>query len=302
MTDADLKEDQADLELWGNSIKDEASLLLNRRVHDESQENQKARAWVSRWSASSSQQYALERKVRLLEACSTYDFQTTWKQIRKRGSTSLLATWAGYQQWKQEDTTLAILFSGKVGAGKSVTLANIVDDLFLARNTTIVYFFCRHDIPESLKSRTILGSLARQYLSSLPENNDTFNENLSALDLDKVTALLISKGDNRKKYLLIDGLDECSKEERHITLTQISWLQTHSSWRLGFSARFSAQDFVGQHINLKWRISMPTNNPDIEQYITSELNARLANGQLVLGDPNLVSEIRAALLGGANDM
>ncbi|KAI8313646.1 hypothetical protein K4K61_007372 [Colletotrichum sp. SAR11_59] len=113
MTDADLKEDQADLELWGNSIKDEASLLLNRRVHDESQENQKARAWVSRWSASSSQQYALERK---------------------------------------------------------------------------------------------------------------------------------------------------------------------------------------------WRISMPTNNPDIEQYITSELDARLANGQLVLRDPNLVSEIQAALLGGANGM
>ncbi|KAI8244141.1 hypothetical protein K4K57_000814 [Colletotrichum sp. SAR 10_99] len=66
LTDADLKEDQADLELWGNSIKDEASLLLNRRVHDESQENQKARAWVSRWSASSSQQYALEHsKARL---------------------------------------------------------------------------------------------------------------------------------------------------------------------------------------------------------------------------------------------
>ncbi|KAH9228601.1 hypothetical protein K456DRAFT_1782770, partial [Colletotrichum gloeosporioides 23] len=302
LTDADLKEDQADLELWGNSIKDEASLLLNRRVHDESQENQKARAWVSRWSASSSQQYAVERKVRLLDACSTYDFQTTWKQIRKRGSTSLLATWAGYQQWKQEDTTEAILFSGKVGAGKSVTLANIVDDLFLARNTTIVYFFCRHDIPESLKSRTILGSLARQYLSSLPENNDTFNETPSALDLDKITALLISKGDNRKRYLLIDGLDECSKEERHITLTQISWLQTHSSWRLGFSARFSAQGFVGQHMNLKWRISMPTNNPDIEQYITSELDARLANGQLVLRDPNLVSEIRAALLDGANGM
>ncbi|KAI8247765.1 hypothetical protein K4K53_001448 [Colletotrichum sp. SAR 10_77] len=66
LTDADLKEDQADLELWGNSIKDEASLLLNRRVHDESQRNQKARAWVSRWSASSSQQYALEHsKARL---------------------------------------------------------------------------------------------------------------------------------------------------------------------------------------------------------------------------------------------
>ncbi|KAK2736994.1 hypothetical protein CKAH01_07681 [Colletotrichum kahawae] len=301
--DADLKEFQGDLEVWGNAIKDEATLLLNQRLQNESQENQRARALVSKWSTSSARQQALERKTRWLDACSTYDFQTAWKQIRKRGSTSLLSTWAEYQLWKHEiETPSAILFNGKIGSGKSVTLANIVDDLYLIGDIVVVYFFCRHDIPESLKSRTILGSLARQYLSHFPENNDVFKRDVTTPDLEELMALMEPKRDGRSRHLLIDGLDECSIEERRSVLTQISWLQKQSNWRIGFSARLSAESSVQQHITLKWRVSLPASNPDIERYIDSELEARLANGHLKLGDPNLVSEIRAALMNGANGM
>ncbi|KAK6222556.1 hypothetical protein QIS74_04258 [Colletotrichum tabaci] len=302
LNDADVKEFQADLDLWGNSIRDEAALLLNQRIQNEAQENKKARTLTSWWSTSSMRRHALERRVRWLDACSTYDFQTTWKQTRKRGSTSLLTTWTEYQDWKQGATPSAILFSGKIGAGKSVTLANIVDDLYLAGDTIVVYFFCRHDLPESLKSRTILGSLARQYLSCLPEDDDAFKEDVLPLDLEKLAALMRPKPDGRSGYLLLDGFDECSTEERRSVLTQISWLQKHSSWRLGFSARFSAESFIEQHVSIKWQVSIPTSNPDIERYVNSELDSRLADGQLVVGDPGLVSEIRAALLGGANGM
>ncbi|KAF4934464.1 hypothetical protein CGCF413_v001639 [Colletotrichum fructicola] len=195
LNDADLKEFQADLEVWGNSIKDEATLLLNQRIQNESQENKKVRTLVTRWSASSTQRQQaierIERKVRLLDICSTYDFQTTWKQVRKRGSTSLLPTWFEYQQWKQKvEMPSAILFSGKVGAGKSVILANIIDDLYLSGDAVIVFFFCRHDTPTSLTSRTILGSLARQYLSHFPEDNETFKKDAESFDMDELTALM----------------------------------------------------------------------------------------------------------------
>lgn len=101
---------------------------------------------------------------------------------------------------------------------------------------------------------------------------------------------------------MIDGLDECSIEEERSVLTQMSCLQRQSNWRLGFSARFSAENVIEHHIKPKWHISLPTNNPDIERYIDSELKVRLADGRLKLGDPKLVSEIRTALLEGANGM
>ncbi|KAF3808502.1 hypothetical protein GCG54_00006365, partial [Colletotrichum gloeosporioides] len=303
LNDADLKGYQADLEVWGNAIKDQATVLLNQVIHHESQENNKSRMLMSWWSASARRQQALERKMRWLDACSRYDFQTTWKQIRKRGSTSLLPTWPDYQQWKQEiESTSAILFSGKVGAGKSVTMANIVDDVYLVENAIVVYFFCRHDIQESLKSRIILGSLARQYLSYFPEDNGVFKEGVPSLDLDELTTLMKLKCDNRPRYLLLDGLDECSEEERRSVLLQLSFLQRHSSWRLGFSARLSTESFIQRHITLRRHISLPILNPDIERYIDNELENRLSSGQLTLGDPNLLFEIRNALLSGANGM
>ena len=46
-------------------------------------------------------------------------------------------------------------------------LANIVDDLNLyvhSKNITVAYFFCRHDIPESLDAGTVIRSLAQQLL------------------------------------------------------------------------------------------------------------------------------------------
>ncbi|KAF1957153.1 hypothetical protein CC80DRAFT_411842, partial [Byssothecium circinans] len=56
-----------------------------------------------------------------------------------------------------------LLYIGKLGLGKSILLVNIIDDLNIhTRNDTIVvaYFFCRYDIPKSLKAQTILSSLA----------------------------------------------------------------------------------------------------------------------------------------------
>jgi hypothetical protein len=54
---------------------------------------------------------------------------------------------------------------GKLGSGKSVTMSNIVDDIYLLEDgLATAYFFCRHDIPEGLTARSIIGCLFRQLL------------------------------------------------------------------------------------------------------------------------------------------
>ncbi|KAH7388653.1 hypothetical protein BKA66DRAFT_55203 [Pyrenochaeta sp. MPI-SDFR-AT-0127] len=49
-------------------------------------------------------------------------------------------------------------------------MANIVEDLHVhteIENTSVAYFFCRHDLPESLKARTVIGALVRQLRRSM---------------------------------------------------------------------------------------------------------------------------------------
>ncbi|KAL3293838.1 vegetative incompatibility protein het-e-1, partial [Colletotrichum asianum] len=195
-----------------------------------------------------------------------------------------------------------MLLSGKVGAGKSVIMANIVDDLNLDKKSTLVYFFCRHDLPESLKCRTIIGSLARQCLDQLPVGSQPFADDIPLLDTFAMTKLMMSSINMSKTYVIVDGLDECSIEERCSLLQCIAPLQNTPSWHLALSARLSAEDVLGAEIKLKWRIAMPNRNPDIERYIDTELSRRKDTGELVTDDIRLTEDIREALLKGSNGM
>ncbi|KAK7450291.1 hypothetical protein Landi51_05362 [Colletotrichum acutatum] len=125
LNDSDIKNFQSDLVLWSTSIKEEVDLLLNKHHENEAHLSAKARALAARWSASTAHRYDVEKKSKWLNSCSTYDFQTTWKQMQKIGSTSLLARSSEYRQWKELHSSTSILFSGKIGAGKSVTMANV---------------------------------------------------------------------------------------------------------------------------------------------------------------------------------
>uniref|UniRef100_L2FG23 Nacht domain protein n=1 Tax=Colletotrichum fructicola (strain Nara gc5) TaxID=1213859 RepID=L2FG23_COLFN len=195
-----------------------------------------------------------------------------------------------------------MLLSGKVGAGKSVTIANLVDDLSLQRESVVFYFFCRHDNPESLKCQTILGSLTRQYLSEISVGSQQFTDDIPTLDTAAMTRIMVSSTNKSRTYVLIDGLDECRSEERRGLLQCLAEIQGMPGWHLGLSARLSAEVLFGDDIIITWHISMPNLNPDIERYVDSELSRRKDSGELVTSDAQLITEIREALLKGYNGM
>lgn len=89
-------------------------------------------------------------------------------------------------------------YIGTVGAGKSVLLANMVDDIFTYQTHAIVtYFFCKHDIQSSLQADTIIQSLIRQILGQQLKQDWTPNDlglgsdllSRPYLDLDSVGLL-----------------------------------------------------------------------------------------------------------------
>lgn len=117
---------------------------------------------------------------------------------------------------------------GKLGSGKSILLANIVDDLNTHAekdNTIVAYFFCRHDIPESLKAQTIISSLARQLLHAIPDLTmvaEVYEESQSIEDTEEVLRLLFcSFQSGHKAYFILNRLDECDNSEREALTQQL---------------------------------------------------------------------------------
>jgi hypothetical protein len=299
--DSELKSHQSNLELWANSIKEEISMLVAEKIGEEAQENTLFRALMSKGSKSMSIEQKLRNRLRVLNILSTYDYETPWKQARKTGNATLFNRTPDYQDWRGQEASCTLLYKGKLGSGKSVLLANIVDDLNLyvpRKDIIVAYFFCCYDIPESLNAGTIIRSLVRQFLVSIPEFDipaKFLNDTTSAPDFDDMFSLLLSALPSKfRAYLILDGLDECDDSERIILTQQLRRLQDKFTMLVCISFRLepdmvfklNPKDFTALR-----SISMSEDNPDIETFINEELQNCIESKALVLGDATLVLEI-----------
>lgn len=305
LNDSDLKTFQTNLDREAGSIKEEVILL-------EAQENFRSRDLSIKLSKSAHRRQKLATNLRVLDFCSNYDYETTWKQTRKVGNAALFASLAEYQEWKDYSSSCTLLYTGKLGSGKSVLLANIVDDLNIhARYDTIVvaYFFCRYDIPKSLKARTIIGSLAHQLLRTIPDLTmvaEAWEETRSTDNTDRVVEL-ICRGfpSSRNAYFILDGLDECEHAEREAVAQGLREIQQMLKLQLLISFRVEPNnglDFIAKQFAVTQIASIPEDNPDIEAYIEAELEHCLESKKLVIGDATLILDIQDALVKGSQGM
>ncbi|EGU81654.1 hypothetical protein FOXB_07851, partial [Fusarium oxysporum f. sp. conglutinans Fo5176] len=252
ISDPEMKELQSELDIWSSSIKEEANLLLNQK------------------------------------ACSQYDYQTTWKQTRKAGTTRLLESFSEYQQWQSDQLSHdSVLFRGKLGAGKSVLLANVVDNLNLQSNAIVLYFF------------------ARQLLEHFVTNRDfdhIFKNNATIRDADDIVEIFKQvPPHNQHVFIVIDGVDECPMDEQHTLLRALSVIQPHG-YKLCVSVRTLEQTSTWKGHSFRFNVSIPEDNPDISDYVEAEVARRIQEGRLVIEDPNLVQEVKEKLIYGACGM
>ncbi|CAO2650667.1 Nn.00g019590.m01.CDS01 [Neocucurbitaria sp. VM-36] len=89
LNDADLKEFQSRLASWSKSIGEEMQSLLAHTTEEEAQKNSRFRALMTKSSKATSQQQKLNAFQRILNRCSGYDYETTWRQIRRIGNTTI---------------------------------------------------------------------------------------------------------------------------------------------------------------------------------------------------------------------
>jgi hypothetical protein len=309
--ESSLKSLEADLELWSSSIREQVGILTSQRVEEEAKENSRFRSVVARMAVPLSQSKVFEMQLRWLKACSSYRHEKTWKFLRKRGNATAFTDDKEYRTWRTESRSSTFIVSGKLGSGKSILLANIVDDLSIGNEkANTMYFFCRHDDPESLTTRSVTGSFARQVLQFLFDNNDEIVKSLRSLrpplDEDGILASLeyvIPR--EHCAYFILDGLDECDENARITILDTMRRFQDIFNLHLCMSARSEVD------IMTRWKLGMfdrrgvlllSDRNPDIEHYIRAELQNRQSLGELVTRDPGLLREIENALLEGAQGM
>ncbi|KAF2737537.1 hypothetical protein EJ04DRAFT_460944, partial [Polyplosphaeria fusca] len=305
LNDGKLKSYRTELDEWAKSINEEVHL-------NEAQEESGFRALATKWFKSTTSEQRLAANLHVLDFCSLYNHQTSWKQTRKVGNASFLLQRAEYQEWRLSTSACTLICTGKLGSGKSVLLANLVDDLNLftgKEQALVTYFFCRHDIPKSLQARTIIGSLARQLLSTVPDLaalSKSCGSGNAPGDTEEVLGLLIQGfSPSQKVYFVLDGLDECENEEKEILLQAVQKIQTALKVLVCASFRVEANDSL-QSITKQFVaaciVSMPDDNSDIEHFIETDLERCLRQERLIIGDPTLILDIQDALLKGSHGM
>lgn len=207
------------------------------------------------------------------------------------------------------------------------------------------YFFCDFADHKSLEIRTTLSSFIKQTLEaseSIPpglmeELEGTFglgrtgkdqtranskaiatagaHKNISQRprailrkpDLQKLLKILASVAQFAKPmYIVLDGLDECKKDDRRQLLAFLKELTTNPgiNVKVAILSRYEAD--IAQsltcfcHLNLATCVSQMAE--DFKAFVMHELQQRIDGKYLILCQPSMVNEILEALLGGCDGM
>jgi ankyrin repeat domain-containing protein 50 len=309
ITDPQLQKIKSSLAMWSREISDEVIMLQSRRL-EETDRGSGIRSIISSISESDRRQKRARERVKWLDACGDYDYERHRNLTRRSGNAEYFLHDPSYLKWRDWSGPATLICEGKLGSGKSVLMANMVDDLLLG-NTSDTYttaFYFVSDDTAGHNARTALGSIARQILESLPDAQwtDKLNEESRSLTTNRLTQILgKAVASMRRIYLILDGFDEFPEVERKILVEQLkelqSWLQLRIciSWRLEAKSR-AREDFdtFGQSATL----NIPTINPDIEKFVKTEVDALLETGELSIRDDAIVDEIQQRLVEGADGM
>lgn len=318
LNEGELNSFQYDLERWAANIKEEVTMLMAEKIEDEALKTSKFQNALWRRinkSEEDSHQARINARLQVLNFCSEFDHTVVWKQTRKAGTTSLFRASPEYTTWKDPALSCiscTLVYRGKLGSGKSVILANMVDDLHLhSQDIPVAYFFCRHDVNKSLRARTIIGSLTRQILNNIQDFApvlDTLDKSTSLDEFEKMNSILecVFPSRSLQSFIVVDGLDDLNESERAKTILELSELQEKFNIRLCVSFRSDPtsydrnnhlDDFISATV-----MPIPDNSSEIQSFILEELESCLESQRLVVGDPTLILEIREALFKGSQGM
>ena len=249
---------------------------------------------------------------KFLAACSTYPYQKALNLVYQQARTTWLFDKDEYKQWKQEKNSATLWISGKLGSGKTVLSASVVENILSLEPgvVEVAYYFCRYDESVSLDSRTIIGCLAKQIFARVQSEIPDFAAKVSEIEegvldsqliLGYLEDLLPIK--SKKYFVILDGIDDCSEKEIRLLMGYLQRLL--NSGRLFYVYYSSRPDFppwASTLLTPQLSLTMSENGSEIERYIEIELHNRLEEGCLCVSNLEVLCLIQDTLLKKAHGM
>ncbi|KAK6851002.1 hypothetical protein PG987_000636 [Apiospora arundinis] len=334
--DQEFKPDLDEIQRYGNNVENQIFLAKAQadKQHQKLQETERVEASKSRAVArehitrtdltlstlqnsqiQSDLEKSRKRARRLLDSLSTHNYARPFYQsTRKRhgNTTNWIHETSRFQQWINGANPV-IWCSGKIGCGKTIAATTAIKHIqrpIPAGNTpSIAYMFMQADDNDSLDANIVLRTLLRQLLDEtmvFGELANMLHAVVSSSDQSEIIELILRlMAAPKKAYIFIDGIDECSKEDRRELFKALSMLVTTSD---NICLYLSSRESIGhevkacfpgfEHISLDCQAT----RTDIANYITDTIDEKLQQGELKIGDGELVDKIKNALVNGAQGM
>ncbi|KAK4160352.1 NACHT domain protein [Cladorrhinum sp. PSN259] len=334
--DQEFKPDLDDIQKLGMEVKDEIALAKAHADRQDQELQEKERVAQSRQRSRvkrfipkvekeletikelqlrQSTRQLREERQRLLEFLSPHDHTTPFNLAcakRQNGTAEWIRTAPEFTRWYQGIGSSLLWCSGKIGSGKTILCASVINHVFAnkSKDDRVVFFFLQYDNANSLRAETITRSIIRQSIDTiLPED---VVPRLRELE----QKLFVALGDWVRLlqqriqlsgifYVFIDGLDECDATERRALLDALSSLAaTASSLRIFIASRESVyMDLRGRFSHIE-HISMASDGvtSDIHLYVEAAVQERIQNEDLVVQDDRLRDDIKATLTRHADGM
>ncbi|RMJ07099.1 hypothetical protein CDV36_013305 [Fusarium kuroshium] len=208
--------------------------------------------------------------------------------------------------------------SGIPGAGKSVLAAAMIDEC-LQRNASnpcsaMAYFFCVYRDEKTQDPASILSSLcsqlARQDEKAFLVLEEYYHELTSERQLQsgpstkkliKVLRRMCSL--INRVYIIVDGLDECGKQVEESVESLAALLPYPNDETLNLALLSRDEVPIREILRTEFQnVEIEAHTNDVQLYVTTELDQRIASGKLKLGNLSLKDVIITRLVDGAKGM
>ena len=171
----------------------------------------------------------------------------------------------------------------------------------LSPKDVTAYFFCRFDEAESLKAKTIIGSIARQFARDLPATKfRTFSQE-STEGTSIISALEAMLSHSRQYFVVLDGLDECGEVQikEVVEICHKLLCSPYLRIKLFWSSRQNVSRWLSRSFLTQQRIDLETVENqsrvahDINTFIVVTLMEWLDGEapELQINDPSLIGTI-----------
>ncbi|KAK1773271.1 hypothetical protein QBC45DRAFT_340281 [Copromyces sp. CBS 386.78] len=311
--DTEFKPLEEELDKLGTIIQKHFDVLVAKAAQEQQVAIKDAWRLLRRIHKTRKRQDGLEQQQRILHILSPRQPQidAIWRRERKRGTPNWMLNAPEYKAWKRS-TKSVLRITGHFGCGKTVALASIISDAIM-ENKKCAGFICKKDDPNTLEGLTILGSIAHQLLQSSAARQDweaMIQRNPSLIVGSMATSSIVQLlqsmlPQNQAFYVVLDGLQECAKQEVEVVFEALHDLRKSHQLSVCFSTTLDGLpvELTEEYLGIAHVLSLNSSQRDDEigRFIRTEVRKRNAVRQPPLNS-NLENVVTEALTLGAQGM